>query len=297
MTAVRPDGARPATTCVVAALAGAGLAALLTTGCRGVAPAARTPWDDVDDRLRPEAIAAGLRRAEGGRYRATTRFFVGWSGAGGAAPDHAITTTTELAVDRDGAFTLHESNDQGGRRQIAVRGGVIAVAIDDGRATTRPARSPEPERLLAEALGGPEAAWQVVRRQAEATAKGEDVTLSLRATARRLAHEIRGPLQTWRDTIQLTTLSGQIAWAAETPNLFRDLAIKATFTAARDGQPIAGEVEVIARFDDLGASPKVILPDAGPLPPRQRTTLEERALLSGLPGPAGAAGPAARREP
>lgn len=86
----------------------------------------------------------------------------------------------------------------------------------------------------------------------------------------------------WRDSVQITSLAGQARLDAG-GTLPLAFACKAGFRATRDQLPIVGEVAVDATLADVGQVAPIAMPDAGTLPIRQRTVLEERALLGGLP--------------
>ena len=79
----------------------------------------------------------------------------------------------------------------------------------------------------------------------------------------------------------MKTLDGQVTLApgSQLPLAF---ACKTVFRAVRDQLPIAGEVAVSAALDQVGKVADIAMPEAEPLRMRQRTVLEERALLGGL---------------
>jgi hypothetical protein len=88
-------------------------------------------------------------------------------------------------------------------------------------------------------------------------------------------------LRKWRDTVSVKSLEGQVTLdgKGQLPLAF---ACKARFEAVRDQLPITGEVAVSATLAELGKVPEVVMPEADTPHPRQRTVLEERALLGGL---------------
>jgi len=59
-------------------------------------------------------------------------------------------------------------------------------------------------------------------------------------------------------------------------------ACKTAFQAVRDQLPVEGEVAVSATLDQVGKVADIAMPEAETLHVRQRTILEERALLGGL---------------
>ena len=63
-----------------------------------------------------------------------------------------------------GNYRIVENNDRDGGREIVVRGRDLYVALRYGKMIRRAAEQPEPDQLLQEALGGPWAAWQILRR-------------------------------------------------------------------------------------------------------------------------------------
>jgi hypothetical protein len=94
-----------------------------------------------------------------------------------------------------------------------------------------------------------------------------------------------GPLQRWRGTTVVESLSGEARLDRATGALLA-LTLDARFGLSRDGTPLAGQISVQTRLAELGAVAVVAPPIADELRPRQRTILEERALL-GRPGGAG----------
>jgi hypothetical protein len=88
-------------------------------------------------------------------------------------------------------------------------------------------------------------------------------------------------LRRWRDTALLKALDGRVTLDAGGKTLLA-FTCATSFQAARDGLPIAGEISVSATLDEIGKVADIALPEADTLHPRQRTVLEERALLGGL---------------
>jgi hypothetical protein len=87
-------------------------------------------------------------------------------------------------------------------------------------------------------------------------------------------------LRKWRETVEVQTLVGDARLDAS--GGLQDLALASHFRAVRDGVPIEGEIAIAAIVDAVLAP--VTMPAAETLPVRQRTILEERALLGGLGG-------------
>ncbi len=261
------------------------------SGCdRKKAAVAHSALETLDRALAPGAFAVALRKAGGGHFHATALFHVDATGkaeaSDGAKPASppAITTTTDLWMDKQGDFRLVESNDQDGGREIVRVGGEVAVALRYGKMLRRAAQDAENARFLAEALGAPWAAWELVRRQVELDEAGQGA-YRLRLGGSRLADLPPGfppaqGLRQWRDTTLVKTLEGQAT--LDGGNMPLAFACKTTFQVVRDQHPIAGEASVSATVDQVGQVADIALPEAEPLHVRQRTILEERALLGGL---------------
>jgi hypothetical protein len=261
------------------------------TGCgRKKTAAMRGGLETLDGALVPAGFASALRKAGGGHLHAAVLFRV--DGAGKADPGDgskpaspsAVTTTTDLWMDKMGNFRLAESNDQDGGREIVRVGGEVAVALRYGKTIRRSAQDSENARFLAEALGAPWAAWEIARRQVEVDDAGQGA-YRLRL-GNRLADLPAGfppaeGLRKWRDTVEVKTLEGQTTLnpGSHLPLAF---ACKTTFQAVRDQLPIVGEVSVSAALDQVGKVADIAMPPAEALHVRQRTILEERALLGGL---------------
>jgi hypothetical protein len=287
--------------CFFPTLAATALAALavVAAGCGRSRTATTTPADlSLDTTLVPATLAANLRAAGGGHFHAVLKLQVDTAAKGKAddgkpASPPVVTTTTDLWVDKQGNFRLVEENDQEGGREIVRVGGEVGVALRYGKMLRRPARDAENERVLAEGLGAPWAAWELVRRYVALEGAGPGSSrfkLSERATALPTGFPpAQGPRQ-WRESAVVKALDGQ-ATVDPATRLPTGFACKAQFIATRGELPIAGEIEVNASLGDLGTVASIAMPDAGTLPTRQRTVLEERALLGGLGAGAGRAAP------
>ncbi len=191
-----------------------------------------------------------------------------------------MTTTTDLWIDRQGNFRLAESNDQDGGREVVRVGSELAVALRYGKFTRRPAQDPEPQRFLEEAVGAPSAAWDTVRRFVDVAPAGSRAFRLNKAVGERPAPTAATPLRKWRETVDVQTLVGDARLDAD--GRLQAFTLNARFRADRDGTPIEGEIAVAASVDQVDAP--VTMPAAETLPARQRTILEERALLGGLGG-------------
>lgn len=261
--------------------------------------AARSPIETLDAVLAPDALAASLQKAGGGHFHAIALFRIEASSQADAkqgkpASPPAVTTMTDVWIDRAGNFRLLETNDQDGGREIVRVGREIAVGLRYGKLVKRSSQDVESAGFLAEALGGPRTAWEVVRAQVEAKSAGGRIELGV-------GHKVvlppgfssSGPLQKWRDSIDLKSLVGSVSLNGQLPTSFE---CTASFRARRDHLALEGEVAVSATIDQLGQVADVTMPDADTLHVRQRTILEEKALLGGLRGSA-RPGPSARKAP
>jgi hypothetical protein len=274
------------------------LASLLVAALGGCASkksaAAKSAVETLDAVLVPDAVVSALQKQGGGHFHSTALLRVEASrkadlAEGKLASPAAITTTTDLWLDRQGNFRLLEINDQDGGREIVRVGRDIAVALRYGKLVKRTAEDAETARFWAEAVGAPWMAWQIVRRQVEVKGEGGRYELALGQRLGDLpaAFPAGEALQKWRGSIDVKSLGGRVglsgAGAGLVPETF---ACKATFHATRDTLPdvipIEGEVAVSATVDQIGKVPDVTMPDAETLHVRQRTILEEKALLGGI---------------
>jgi hypothetical protein len=262
--------------------------ALALAACGGKKTAARrAPAELLDHALSPATLAAELRKSGGGHVHAVATFRVRPAGAAepteGSKPasPEQVTTTTDLWMDREGDFRLLEVNDQDGGREIVRVGGEVAVALRYGKMLRRAAQDSESTRLLGEALGAPWAAWEIVRRQVEVEGGTNDYRL--RFGDRRISLPAIFPpaegLRKWRDSVTLKTLEGQVSLDS---GGLRSFDCQTSYQAVRDGVPIDGEVAVRLAVDEVGKTAAVVLPPSESLEARQRTVLEERALLGGI---------------
>jgi hypothetical protein len=162
-------------------------------------------------------------------------------------------------------------------------GSEIAVALRYGKMIRRAAQDSESARYLSEALGGPSAAWGIARRQVEA--EGGPVDYRLRFRAQRASLPAGFPpaqgLRGWRDSVVLKALEGQVSLQPDGLAL-RSFACKTSYQAMRDGVAVEGDVAVSLTVDEVGKTAAVVLPPSESLRTRQRTVLEERALLGGI---------------
>jgi hypothetical protein len=287
---------------------------LAAAGCRGRADtdgAGKTAT--VAEALRPSFLAAALHRVGGAHLHATSRFAAG--PGGGAQPD-AVTTTTDVWLDRQGNYRFTELNDRDGGREVVRTGRELAVALRYGKMIRRPAEEPEPTRLLEEALGAPWAAWEVVgpvaavepaRTELRGGAKATAYKLALAGGAPAAARAAAppaggagaprlGPLQAWRSTVSVDSLAGRVVIDDATGAVMQ-ADLQAGFALTRDGRPLKGELEVHEALSDVASTPPVQRPAAEDLALRQRIVPEQKELLSGLPSTRGDEGPARAKKP
>jgi hypothetical protein len=229
--------------------------------------------------VQPSALVANLRAQSGAHYHATLMFRITPTGAEAGSKD-VLTTTTDLWLDKQGNFRLLETNDQDGGREVVRVGNELGVALRYARMIRRPAQDPEPQRFLEEAVGQPWTAWDVVFRYLSIEPAGNGLRLGRRAEPGPVVPATTG-LKKWHESIEVESLSGEARTEA---GGLRAFTLKARFRAKRDAGPVEGEIAVAAQVDQAGAVAPVTMPEADPLPVRQRTILEERALLTGLGG-------------
>lgn len=281
------------------------LAPALNACGRRAAKENRSHGEELELALSPPQMARALRVADGARYRATTTYEITTPAnreRGDTAKDTWV-TTTDVWVDRAGNYRFTELNDQDGGREVVLFDKELAVGLRYGKLMKRPAREPEPTHLLEEALGSPYAAWEIVRMfamvgkvQDQSTGAPTLLYRFTKASERQkewatTAAIGSSPLRQWRDTIVVDSLSGAVR--LDTNKLFVSARFDVNFSLRRGEETLVGLVRVEAYVRDRGAVAPINPPVAESLEPRQRTILEERALL----GRAGAAEPAATPRP
>ncbi|HEX3902831.1 MAG TPA: hypothetical protein VH853_08260, partial [Polyangia bacterium] len=167
------------------------------------------------DAIRPAFFAEALRKLGGGHYHATLRYAIGRAGA---AP-LAITTTTDVWLDRSGNYRLREENDHDGGREIVLSGRELGVALRYGKMIRRVAEEPEPTRLLEEGLGAPWAAFELGGPRARVEKTGSDLVGGAQATTYAVTlgegSSVAKPwpsatgLRAWRGDATIETLAGR----------------------------------------------------------------------------------------
>jgi hypothetical protein len=263
-------------------------------GCSTPPPVeARSPFEELDALLRPQGQAASVRKLPSAHMTASAMFRVSpvnpaAADPGDKNPKDSVTTKTELWLDRRGQYRLVENNDQDGGRVIVRYGHDLAVALRYGKTIRRPALEPEPTHYLEEAVGGPWAAWETVRRFATVTRGPAGYQVSRNAAHVVVVHSGQGNgLRRWRDTVEVQEMAGEARVDPRTGALLA-YTLNARFTATRpDGVPLSGELAVTSRIDSIGSTGPVAAPAAEELEPRPRSILEERALLGDLNRPPG----------
>jgi hypothetical protein len=258
-------------------------------GCsRGPDAETRRQTASLAEALRPAYFAEALRRAGGGHYHGTARFAAGLGG-----PKDAVTTTTDVWVDRARNFRVSELNDRDGGRDVALVGRELFVALRYGKMIRRVAEEPEPTKLLEEALGAPWAAWEVVQPYA-AIQRGDAQSVGgrpateyklSRAAARTDDPAAQPPatgLRAWRAGVVVSELAGRALVDDATGALVQvDLAAK--FTTKREGRELQGAAEVHGTLADVAKTAEIQRPAYEDPALRQRIVPEQRELLGGLP--------------
>ena len=279
-------------------LAAAGVAAVTSAGCgrgsnNGGAPAQKVTA--LADAVRPDFIAPALRRIGGARFHGTARLAIAQTGT---APN-AVTTTTDVWVDRAGNYRIKEENDRDGGRDVVLTGRELAVALRYGKMIRRIAEEPEPTRLLEEALGGPGAAFDLVAPSARVAKTGSELVGGVRATvfdlqlgdgkpvaasASAKGHVGSAPfvgLRAWRADATIESLSGRVVVDDASGALVR-CDISAKFTAKPESGAVQGAIDVHTVLTDVASVATIEKPAAEDLVMRQRTLPEQRELLRGL---------------
>jgi hypothetical protein len=271
--------------------------ALLGAGaCGRSASFHRAASEELETALTPGTLALSLKRTGGGHFHAVTTFEIspGENPEKPEGPVETIVTTTDLWMDRTGQYRMAEKNDKDGGREVVLHGRELAVGLRYGRMIKRTAREPEPTRMLEEALGGPWAIWEMARRFAEVDRR-EDQSTGTKTVLFPLQKAdspqpvkagfgATSPLRQWRDSVAVEALSGAVR--LDPSGAFISTRMDVVFSLRREGRPFYGAARVEAFVKDRGKVSPIAPPSADELVPRQRTILEERALL----GRAGSSG-------
>jgi hypothetical protein len=292
------------------------LALLLATiagpgGCRRQRTLTR-PAAAVEEAVRPERLASAFRRLGRAHFRGLARF----QAAPNGMAREAVTTETDVWMDDSGNWRLVEINDKDGGREIVRYGHELAVALRYGKMIRRPAEDPEPQRLLEEGVGGPFAAWDLLRDLSTVDDFGDEVRSGRKVHVYKVTKSRKAPepaatvdpsdRRGWRRTLVAATIDGTVAIDEATGvplqvelharYTMRRAASPGTGAAGAGGVPKAptsggdagaiamwGAIEVKTTVEEIGSSPTITRPEAEDLPLRQRTVPEEKALLGGLP--------------
>jgi len=286
-----------------AALLVAAGAALAAGGCRqkrGVLP---PPGVAVDNALQSQHFAEGFRKLGRAHLRSTVHFA---AAVEGSATEN-VTTDSDIWMDDQGNWRLVDLNDKDGGREIVLHGHELAIALRYGRMIRRTAEDPEPLRLLAQGVGGPYAAWDLLRDVATIDDFGTDTrggrkvhVYKITKSAHPAAPVMRlaaGDRQAWRKTLVADKVEGTVM-IDEQLGIPLLAEIHGAYTMLRanppespegakgpegNGTPMHGAVDARVSIEEIGSSPAIAEPEAEDLTPRQRTVPDERALLGGLP--------------
>lgn len=270
-------------------VAAACAAAFGAAGCgRRAREQARARTASLEQALRPSFFASAFRKMGGGHFHATARFAV--------TPDgdtaDAVTTATDVWLDRVGNYRLTETNDRDGGRQVVLYGRELCTALRYGKMIRRVAEEPEPTQLLEEALGGVWAAWEVVAPAAAIErgpsqllegASAAEYRVSKSDTLAPATAGERPALRKWRGTVAVQQLAGVILVDERSGALVK-ADLTGAFTLTQDRRPMKGEVSVHAVLSDAAGVPPVERPAAEELALRQRIVPEQKEMLRGLGG-------------
>lgn len=273
---------------LLAATAGA---LALAPGCRPKRGVLTRPAAAVDAALQSQPFAQRLRKLGRSHLRGVTHFE---AAVDRGAPD-SVTTETDVWMDDSGNWRLVDLNDKDGGREIVLHGRELAIALRYGRMIRRAAEEPEPLRLLAQGVGGPFAAWDLLRDVATVDDFGTDTRDGRKVHVYKLTRSSNPPApaavpdagdrQAWRRTIIALKIDGTVLIDEQlgVPLLAE---IHAMYTMRRGegrGTSMHGAVDARTSIEEIGTSPAIAEPEADDLTPRQRTVPDERALLGGLP--------------
>lgn len=279
------------------------MASLLVGACkRTPSPGSQDQGNDAVDLpllLAAHNLARELGARGGAQVQAQTRFEVKPAQASDKLRgEQSITTDTQLSLNAKGHYVLREENDQDGGREVHYTGDQMAVKLRYGKLIKRDARAPEPQRILEQALGGPAAFWEIFGPAAHVTSganePGGERRLSIGLRSAPASNEppapVAGeasPLAAWRRTAVPSALEGEIRYLPATDKTGPVLVaakLSGQFSARAAKGQVMGKVEVSWAASSWGKVPTIEMPEeAEDLRLGQRTILEERALLQGMP--------------
>jgi len=276
----------------------AAVSAPLAGGCRQKRGVLTPPGVAVDNALQSHRFAEGFRKLGRAHLRSNVHLAAGLDGA----PADSVTTDSDIWMDDQGNWRLVDLNDKDGGREIVLHGHELAIALRYGRMIRRPAEDPEPLRLLAQGVGGPSAAWDLLRDVTTVDDFGSDTFQGRKVHVYKLtksAHPAApltklepGDRQAWRKTLVADKVEGTIM-IDEQLGIPLLAEIHGAYTMRRadagagkdtsEGTPMHGAVDARVSIEEIGSSPVIAEPEADDLAPRQRTVPDERAMLGGLP--------------
>lgn len=267
------------------------LVALAPGGCREPARIMTKPAAVLEGAVRPEHFVAALRRIGRAHLRGTSSFEAGPS----AARVEGIVTETDIWIDQHGNWRMVEINDRDGGREVVLHDRELAIAIRYGKMIRRPAEEPEPSRLLAEGVGAPFAAWDLLRDVSTVDDFGEETRDGRRVHVYKVTNAKRPPKPTtipngdrrsWRKTLVAGSVVGLfVVDSATGAPILAELKARYSMrrpTAAGDAEPMVGSLAVRTSIEEIGSSPEITRPEAEDGALRARTVPDERALLTGL---------------
>jgi hypothetical protein len=245
----------------------------------------------------PAELAKALIARGGAEVSGSTHFVLSPKVPGGVLGEQNITNTTELALDGQGHYNLKEQNDHDGGRLVHFSGQEIAVKLRYGKLIKRTARGAEPNELLAQALGQPWAAWELMSTRAAVTqsaAADGTQTLTLALATSRVPAPVQAQwdgLAAWRKTAEPTKLQGTLTYLPATgpmPATLIAADISGEFVAkvqsAGATHDVSGKIEIHFQTKNVGKTAVPGMPDDAEIAwTKQRTVLEERALLGNSP--------------
>jgi hypothetical protein len=305
-------GVRPALQLMLCALAVAGPACgrarrshgpnpLLTSAAPAAKPdpaRAATDGDVLVATLERSAAGAGLPAL---RLAGTAQVVM----REGGAELERLDEDTLIERDDKGQFHARYHNSQDYGREVWFAGGTLWIRPGVGKYHRRaPVLAEEPARLFDETWGTLAAQLELCAAALAPSDGGETqvagrrarrVTLALGKARKRPPETL--PQRAWRDTITVTSLSGELAIDAETGVLLQGK-LAATIQYVRDGHSYEMQLASTHAVSDLGAAVTITPPgdaDSVDTPARSHEFEERDELLHGIapPGKRAAAPPSA----
>jgi len=273
------------------------LALVALAACKTETATAPAEHTSATDLLLPAEVARALTARGGAQMSGSTHFVLTPKNPEGLLGAQDITTTTELVLDGQGHYDLKEENDHDGGRWVYFNGEEIAVKMRYGKLIKRTARGAEPNEILAQALGQPWAALELLFTRAaftEGTGADGSRTISLTLAPTGVPAPLqaqREGLAAWRKTAEATKLQGKLSYLPATGAMPATLVaadISGEFTAkvqtAGTTHDVFGKIEIHFQTQNLGKAEVHEMPEEAEIAwTKQRTVLEERALLGNSP--------------